>query len=72
MKRSGWKFGGTMAASLLAMVAMMSPGKIHGTGGSDGEYSWACHEPCGLSGNEGRGKADAGSDRRCEDAEVSV
>ena len=28
MKRSGWKFGGTMAASLLAMVAMMSPGKI--------------------------------------------
>src|SRR5580704_7655987 len=28
MKRSGWKFGGMMAASLLAMVAMMSPGKV--------------------------------------------
>jgi tetratricopeptide (TPR) repeat protein len=28
MKRSGWKFGGMMVASLLAMVAMMSPGKL--------------------------------------------
>ena len=28
MKRSGWKFGGMMAASLLAMVAMMSQGKL--------------------------------------------
>ena len=28
MKQFGWKFGGAMAASLLAMVSMVSPGKV--------------------------------------------